>query len=77
MSKAPLPRRLEILRETFNADIRAAARDGFSPAELIALAGAVTEDLLMAVPQKYRGIGVELVLEKLPKKIASRTAAGE
>lgn len=59
---------------TFNDDLAAAMRDGIEPAELIALAGAVTEDLIMMVPERFRMLAVDLVLEGLREKIALRTA---
>ena len=72
-----LPRQLEILRENFNADLRAAVRDGIDAGELIALAGAVAEDLIMGLPKHMRGIGVECVLDQFAERILERTANGE
>lgn len=67
-----LPRRLEIIRQNLNADLRSAQADGITAAELIGLAAALTEELLLALPDELREIGVECVVENLPERIRRR-----
>lgn len=72
-----LPRHLEIMRETFNADVRMAVRDGIQPAELAAFAAALAEDIIMHMPKKLRSFAIELIVENLGQSVKARTAAGE
>lgn len=64
-----LPTQAKILLETFNADLREAAKHGIDKESIIGLAGAVAEDLLLALPVQFRKIGVDCVIDGLRTRV--------